>query len=120
MVVTVSLYDDCLCLYTAPHWQKLGDEILALPGEPGNRAIQQLLFGYAEEVELDGNGRIGLNAALREFAHLSNERKLKMFGQGHRFEIWDEARWTEAQTSMLGKARDQLKQGAHLGSLVNL
>lgn len=120
MVVTISLFNECLSLYPAPHWQQLGDEIGALPADPGNRAIQQLLFGYAEDVELDSNGRILLGASLREFAHLSNERKLKMLGQGHRFEIWDEARWNEEQSDLLGKARDNLSTADALRSLVSL
>ncbi len=120
MVVTISLFNECLSLYPAPSWQRLGEEIAALPADPGNRSIQQLLFGYAEDVDLDSNGRISLGATLREFAHLSKERKLRFFGQGHRFEIWDEGRWTEEQAGLLARARENLATSDGIRTLSSL
>ena len=108
MVVTISLFDKCLCLYPFPSWQRIGKEIEALPADPGNRAIQQLLFGYAEELESDNHGRILINASLRDYAHLCNDRKLKILGQNHRFEIWDDTLWNEEQSALLIKAREKL------------
>ena len=52
-----------------------------------------------QEVELDGHGRILLSRELREFAGL--DRQAMLIGQGNRFELWDETRWTERRDAWL-------------------
>ena len=48
---------------------------------------------------MDGNGRLLLPGPLREYAGL--EKKMVMMGQGNKFELWDEAHWTERRERYL-------------------
>ena len=93
VVVTVDK-DQCLLIYPLPEWEQIERKIMALPSlQPQARRLQRLMVGHAEDLELDGHGRLLLPAELREFAGLS--RHVMLIGQGARFELWDEARWTE-------------------------
>ena len=93
VVVTVDR-DQCLLLYPLPEWEQIERKIMALPSlQPQARRLQRLMVGHAEDLELDGHGRLLLPAELREFAGLT--RHVMLIGQGGRFELWDEARWNE-------------------------
>lgn len=55
--------------------------------------LRGLLMGYATDLELDGHHRVLIPKEHREFAGL--DRQAMMFGQGNKFELWDESRWNE-------------------------
>ena len=90
MVLTYSAFDTgALNLYLVQEWQRVRDEVMALPSRnPAHRALQRRLVGSATAVEPDGSGRILLPPSLREFAGL--EKRIVMLGMGSRFEIWNE------------------------------
>jgi MraZ protein len=91
VVVTVDR-DECLLVYAAPEWERIEQQLQALPSlHPQARRLQRLMIGHADELLLDSHGRIALTPELREFAGLT--RAAWMVGQGKRLEIWDEARW---------------------------
>jgi len=93
VVVTVDR-DQCLLLYPLPEWEQIERKIMALPTlQPQARRLQRLMVGHATDLEIDAHGRLLLPAELREFAGL--QRFAMLIGQGARFELWDEARWTE-------------------------
>ena len=93
VVVTVDK-DQCLLIYPLPEWEQIERKLMALPSlQPQARRLQRLMVGHAEDLELDGHGRLLLPAELREFAGLT--RHVMLIGQGGRFELWDEARWNE-------------------------
>ena len=48
-------------------------------------------MGFAEEMELDGSGRILISASQRQFAGL--EKRIMLVGQGSHFELWSESSW---------------------------
>ena len=60
---------------------------------PTAQKLRGLLMGYATELDLDGHGRVLIPKEHREFASL--EKQAKMFGQGNKFELWDEGRWND-------------------------
>jgi MraZ protein len=64
----------------------------SLQRQPEDRA-QRLLIGNAQEVELDGAGRILVSPELRQFANL--DKSVTLVGLGSKFELWDEAKWNE-------------------------
>lgn len=102
LVVTISLMDRCLVLYPFPEWQRIENEIHALPSlDPQVRAISHLLIGHASECDLDGHGRILLPQSLREFASL--DKRVCLIGQVHKLEIWDEAAWQSRCEELLGQ-----------------
>lgn len=99
LVITVDV-DYCLALYPFPDWEELERRLMRLPSlNRQARRLQRLMVGYATEVELDGHGRILLPKELREFAGL--ERQAILIGQGNRFELWDESRWSERRDEWL-------------------
>jgi len=51
--------------------------------------VQEL--GHADDVDLDGAGRILVPPSLRQFATL--DRRVVLVGQGNKFELWDEEQW---------------------------
>lgn len=95
LVATVDR-DRCLLLYPRPRWEEIERELVRLPSlQPGSRAIQRMLLGYATDMQMDGHGRILLSPPLREYAEL--DHKVVMIGQGNKFELWSEARWGEVE-----------------------
>jgi len=99
LVVTVDK-DQCLLIYPLPDWEEVERKLMRLPAfNPRTRQLQQMMVGYATDLELDGHGRILLPPNLREFGLLTRDAVL--IGQGVRFELWDEARWNERRASWL-------------------
>ncbi|MGH8161272.1 MAG: division/cell wall cluster transcriptional repressor MraZ [Gammaproteobacteria bacterium] len=95
LVATVDR-DRCLLLYPRPDWEEIERQLAALPSlQPEARAIQRMLLGYANDMQMDGHGRVLLSSALRDYAEL--ERKVVMIGQGKKFELWNEERWAEIE-----------------------
>jgi MraZ protein len=105
VVVTVNPHDKCLWLYPEHEWQPIAQKVSRLPAlNRQNKNLQRLLIGYAEEMQLDGQGRILLNKALRDYAGMS--KQVALVGQGHKFEIWDAETWTRSQDEWLEDFRD--------------
>jgi len=105
MVVTVNPHDRCLWLYPEREWQPIAQRVSRLPSlNRQNKNLQRLLIGYAEEVQLDGQGRILLSKSLRDYAGMSKQAAL--VGQGHKFEIWDADAWFQNQDEWLEEFRN--------------
>ena len=93
LVVTVDR-DQCLLIYPLPEWEQTERKLMSLPSlQSQARRLQRLMVGHATDIELDGHGRMLLPPELRDFARLG--RHAMLIGQGNRFELWDEARWSE-------------------------
>jgi MraZ protein len=92
----------CLLIYPLPDWEELERKLVRLPSlKPKARRLQRLMLGYASELELDSHGRVLIPRELREFASL--EREAILFGQGNKFELWDEKRWNERRDEWLAE-----------------
>ena len=82
----------CLLLYPLAEWEPIQQRLMALSSfNDALRSLQRLLVGHADDVELDGAGRILVPPALRQYAAL--DKHVVLVGQGNKFELWDEARW---------------------------
>ncbi|MBV8467353.1 MAG: division/cell wall cluster transcriptional repressor MraZ [Burkholderiales bacterium] len=82
----------CLLVYPQPAWEPVRDKLNNLPAfNPQARALQRLILGHAEEVEIDSAGRILLSTTLRSFAAL--DKSVALVGLGSKFELWDETKW---------------------------
>ncbi|MGK0443995.1 MAG: MraZ protein [Bermanella sp.] len=100
LVVTIDTEEKCLLVYPLEEWEPIQTKIEALPSfNPAARRIQRLIIGHATDIDMDGNGRLLLPGPLREYAGL--EKKMVMMGQGNKFELWDEAHWTERRERYL-------------------
>lgn len=92
--VVVTLFDQCLAVYSADEWSRLESQVAALP--PFSRPVRtlaRLLFSRAMSCPLDVQGRILLPSALRAAAKLGREAVVA--GVLNRFEIWEPAAWSE-------------------------
>jgi MraZ protein len=86
----------CLLIYTRAAWEPIQTRLLSLSSfDERLRGLQRLLVGHADDVDMDGAGRVLIPPALRQYAGL--DHRVVLVGQGNKFELWDEARW-QAQT----------------------
>jgi len=85
----------CLLVYPRAAWEPIQARLMALSSfNPEIRSLQRLIVGFADDVELDGSGRILVPPALREYASL--EHHVVLVGQGNKFELWDATKWNDA------------------------
>ena len=99
--------DGCLLFYPQPEWQPIRDKLKKLSDlDPRIRALKRRLIGNAEEVEMDAAGRVLIPPVLRKIATL--EKRVMLIGQGNKFELWDEAKWTAQQEVELSFANGEL------------
>ncbi len=84
----------CLLVYPRAVWEPIQARLMALSSFSAEiRGLQRLLVGHADDVDMDGSGRILVPPALRQYAALDHH--VVLVGQGNKFELWDEAKWQE-------------------------
>ena len=90
LVVTYSPFEaGCLYLYPQPVWEKVRDQVNALPRTKSvSRSLQLKLVGAATFVEPDGNGRIGIPVSHRSAVGI--DKRAVLLGMGDKFELWSE------------------------------
>ena len=98
--------DGCLLVYPRPVWEVKREQIAAFPMQA--RALQRLLLGNAQDVEIDGSGRILVAPELRAAAGMT--RDVMLLGMGAHFELWDAA-------SLARREAEDLQQG--MGDVLN-
>lgn len=89
--------DGCLLVYPRDVWEEKREQIAAFPMSA--RPLQRLLLGYAQDVQMDGSGRILVAPELRQAAGL--EREVLLMGLVSHFELWDSARWAQREAEDL-------------------
>lgn len=91
--VTLSM-EKCLSAYSSESWDKFMEKIKEMP------KVKQIkmrpLFAHASKCELDGQGRILLPQALRNFAGLT--KNVTVVGSGECAEFWDSDAWASVDT----------------------
>ena len=107
VVLTVHPFDRCLLLYPLADWEVIESQVNALPNSTSRQArrLQHLMVGYATELDLDAANRLLLPAMHRDHAEL--DKRLILVGQGQKFEIWSEARWTSMTEAYLNESVDE-------------
>jgi len=91
--------DNCLAIFPNQAWQKLADRVGEQRyADAGARAFSRFLFSGAFEVELDGQGRIVLPSALRDFGGLKTDAVV--VGALDHIELWEPGRWSAAAEAM--------------------
>jgi MraZ protein len=82
----------CLLLYPQPAWEPIQAKVMSLSSfDRQSSALQRLLVGFAEDIELDSAGRLLVSPVLREFAGL--DKQAMLVGQGSHFELWGMDSW---------------------------
>ena len=103
LIATIDIKARCLLIYPLSEWLEVEKKLQNLPTlNESARRLQRLMLGYATELEMDGNGRVLLTAALREYASL--DKKVALVGQGKKFELWDEEQWIAEREKAIHEA----------------
>jgi MraZ protein len=76
---------------------------------------KRLLVGFAQDVELDGAGRLLISPELRDFAHIT--RAVMLVGQGTHYEIWDLESWNQQLQALKSGGNPSLPPGMENFSL---
>ena len=82
----------CLMLFPRPEWLKFRERIAELPMSA--QWWKRIFLGNAQDVDMDGTGRVLVAPELRQAVSLSKE--VVLLGMGNHFELWDRATY-EAQ-----------------------
>jgi len=90
LVLTYNPFESgSLYLYPRPVWERVRDQVNALPRTKSvSRTLQLKLVGAATFVEPDGNGRIGIPASHRSAVGI--DKRAVLLGMGDKFELWSE------------------------------
>ena len=115
-VVLTAHPDRCLLLYPRAAFAPIGTKVATLSSfNEQARWWQRLVVGFAEEIDLDGSGRILISPALRKFADL--KRSVMLVGQGSHFELWDVEVWDQKLGDALSVAGSTPPPGTERFSL---
>ena len=108
--------DGCLLLYPAPAWEPIRAQVMAFPSLDRQFSVwKRLLVGFAQDVEIDGAGRLLIPPELRDFAHIS--RAVMLVGQGSHYEIWDLEAWNKQLETLKAGGNPTLPPGMENFSL---
>lgn len=92
----------CLLLYPQPAWEPIQAKLMSLSSfDRQSSALQRLLVGHAEDLELDATGRLLVSPVLREFAGL--EKQAMLVGQGSHFELWSMDNWRQQMDRLMAQ-----------------
>ena len=82
--------DRCLYCFPRAEWERRASEVGASPlSDTNGRAFARLFFASADEVRLDGQGRVTIPQRLRETVGIRKD--VVVLGVRDRMEIWDRA-----------------------------
>ncbi|HKL89261.1 MAG TPA: division/cell wall cluster transcriptional repressor MraZ [Salinibacter sp.] len=87
-------FENCIFLYPMDRWSSIEEEISEL--NMYNREARdfiRIIMMWADEVSLDGQGRISIPKSLREFADLGGSALI--LGAFDHIEIWDPEKFDE-------------------------
>lgn len=99
VVLTVGL-DRCVAVYSLENWKAYLSKLNALPFAKENaRRFMRVVLASAEEVPLDGAGRVLVTPFLRDYASLGDT--VTVVGVGDHLELWNSGRWDEGRDDIL-------------------
>ena len=106
--LTVSA-ENCLTFYPAVLWSDMERELARLdPLNPDARDTKRQLFGSAEDVTFDKQGRIPIPFHLRDHAGLTKE--VVVMGVGDVIELWDATAWQKRHVRIVADASDIMRR----------
>ncbi|MDF9866818.1 MraZ protein [Bacilli bacterium PM5-3] len=98
-IVVARGLDGCLSAYPMEKWKEIETKLSSLPTTKKQaRAYARMVLSSAADLEFDKTGRINIPTHLLKIASL--EKKCIVVGVGDYFEIWDENKWQEYNSSV--------------------
>lgn len=105
IVQTLNPLDRALWLYPLIDWELIESKLAALSDfDKRGRRAKQMMRGYANDCQMDAQGRILIPQELRDYAYL--HKQAVIFGQGNKFEVWNQATWEEQRDQWLSQLDD--------------
>jgi MraZ protein len=102
----------CLWLFPQQEWERVRDEVAALPSVKAvHRNLQMKLVGAAAHLEPDANGRVTLPGSQRAASGI--EKRAVLLGMGNKFELWSEQ-------AHLAKIRETIDEAAITEDMLEL
>ncbi len=89
--------DGCLLVFPRNEWEVFRGQVAALPMSA--QWWKRIFLGNAQDVEMDGTGRVLVAPELRDAAQLGRDALL--LGMGSHFELWDKATYKEKEASAM-------------------
>ena len=112
LVVTRGI-DPCLAIYPMEEWERLSEQVSALPmTDRRARAFRRLVFAAASDAIPDKQGRVLIPPRLREYAGLDSE--VVVTGLDTYVEVWNPDSWGEEREYVEGDNGD-IEEWAVLG-----
>jgi len=83
-------FEPCLYVFPAYEWENVESQLRELNTYmKESRAFIRTILGWADDVTLDGQGRMALSKRLMDFANITE--KVLIIGTLERIELWDPA-----------------------------
>jgi MraZ protein len=98
-LVLTMVADNCITGYTKADWAKMtaNDAPTGFLVSDNARKLNRFIFGNANEISLDNQGRIALPITLRERCGISADAVI--LGVNNCFEIWNPEQWKKERLS---------------------
>ena len=102
LVQTLNPLDRSIWLYSLPDWELIETKLAELSDfDKQSRRAKQMMRGYANDCQLDTQGRILIPQELRDYAQL--HKQAVILGQGNKFEIWNQSSWEQQRDQWLSQ-----------------
>jgi len=96
--ILVKGFDNCITIYPIIEWNRVSHKLAEKVVFPANlRRLNRSLFSDAFDARLDGQGRIKLPDAFRDYAKIGDAAKV--IGANTYVEIWNEEEWKTEKAS---------------------
>lgn len=95
LILNVNPFNRCITVYPLKEWERIEAQISSYPDAiEDQRAMRNLLMGYATELEMDSAGRFVVPQMHRKYAGI--DKDAVVVGKANKFEIWNADRWHES------------------------
>ena len=114
MLVATTSDEPCLQAYALGAWKEF-EEKLGQRGQfnPSIRRLTRHYVGNAQDLPIDGMGRVLIPPPLREYAGIQKE--IVFVGQVRFIEVWSKEGWEKARTQVLDGLPTDLQALSDLG-----
>ena len=90
-------FESCLYVFPAYEWENVESQLRGLNTyQKESRAFIRTLLGWADDITLDGQGRMALSKRLMDFANISE--KVLVIGTLEKIELWDPATFDKQES----------------------
>ena len=87
----------CLLMFPRPVWEAHREQIAKWPLSA--KSWQRIFLGSAQDVEMDGAGRVLISPELRDAVKLAKD--IAVMGMGSHFEIWDKPAYDQHESDTI-------------------